>query len=576
MSEMQPNLIVHNAKVTTLSPERAQVAAFAASGETIVAVGDDAEILRLCDERTLVIDAGGRRVIPGLNDSHIHAVRGGVLYHLEFRWDGVDSLARGLEMIREQAKRTPKGQWVRVMGGWSPYQFRERRMPSVAELNAAAPDTPVLVLFGYSEVFLNRAGVAALQLTSASASAQFGRVDFVDGGAIVSGGSPAVYAAIGPLPTLADPADKFNSTQYFLHELSRFGLTSVVDVGATGIAYPNDYAPLTTLASRPKFPVRFSNFVFAAKRGAEVESFAKWTRQEQLDVNLAAARLHGIVLQGAGEILAWDAADYENFMYDRPELNEQTLEELAEVTRVIARGRWPIRIHATYDESISHILDVFERVFDETGYTARWAIDHAETISREKHRPGQGDERRHRRPRPHGVCRRVLRRAIWAPAAAAAQPLRQIIAAGIPVGPALMATRVASYNPWPSLFWMVTGRTVGGTQIPLRTIWFRAKRRCSSTRSAARGSAVKKTPKAALPRAIRRLRDPLGPLSRRYPRNVSPRIESVLTVTGGDIVYAAPPFEALGPESLPAVTPGWSPVASFGGYQQPASESVGA
>jgi predicted amidohydrolase YtcJ len=165
---MQATLIVHNAKVTTLSSERSQAAAFAVGGESIVAVGDDAEVLRQRGEQTLVIDAGGRRVIPGLNDSHIHAVRGGVLYHLELRWDGVDSLARGLEMIREQAPRTPKGQWVRVMGGWSPYQFRERRMPSVAELNAAAPDTPVLVLFGYSEVFLNRAGVAALQLTSAA------------------------------------------------------------------------------------------------------------------------------------------------------------------------------------------------------------------------------------------------------------------------------------------------------------------------------------------------------------------------------------------------------------------------
>jgi predicted amidohydrolase YtcJ len=570
------NLIVHNAKVTTLSPERPQAAAFAVGGESIVAVGDDAEILRHRGERTLVIDACGRRVIPGLNDSHIHAVRGGVLYHLELRWDGVDSLARGLEMIREQAKRTPKDQWVRVMGGWSPYQFRERRMPSVAELNAAAPDTPVLVLFAYSEVFLNRAGVAALQLTSASPSAQVGRVDFVDGGAIVSGGSPAVYAAIGSLPTLADPADKLNSTRYFLRELSRFGLTSVVDVGATGIAYPNDYAPLTTLASRPKFPVRFSNFVFAHKRGAEVDSFAKWTRQEQLDVNLAASRLNGFTLQGAGEILAWDAADYENFMYDRPELNEQTIAELAEVTRVIAKGRWPMRVHATYDESISHILDVFERIFEETNYTGRWAIDHAETIS------------------PKNIARvkamnggiAVQDRMAFAgeffaerygtAAAAAAQPLRQIIAAGISVGAGTDATRVASYNPWPSLFWMVTGRTVGGTQIlsPDNLV-----SREEALRLYTCGSAWFSGEESIKGRISPGQYADFTVLSADYlsvPEERIPRIESVLTVTGGDIVYAASPFEALGPEALPAVTPGWSPVARFGGYQQAAGESVGA
>jgi predicted amidohydrolase YtcJ len=566
---MPASLIVHNAKVTTLFPERSQGAAFAVAGESIVAVGDDAEVLRLRDELTLVIDAGGRRVIPGLNDSHIHAVRGGVLYHLELRWDGVDSLARGLEMIREQAKRTPKGQWVRVMGGWSPYQFRERRMPTVAELNAAAPDTPVLVLFAYSEVFLNQAGVAALQLTSASPPAQLGRVEFVDGGAIVSGGSPAVYATIGGLPTLADPADKFNSTQYFLRELSRFGLTSVVDVGATGIAYPNDYAPLTTLASRPGFPVRFSNFVFAAKRGAEVESFAKWTRQEQLDVNLAAARLNGITIQGAGEILAWDAADYENFMYDRPELNEQTLEELSEITRVIAKGRWPMRIHATYDESISHILDVFERVFDETGYTSRWAIDHAETIS------------------PKNIARikamnggiavqdrlafagEFFAERYGAPAAAAAQPLRQIVAAGIPVGAGTDATRVASYNPWPSLFWMVTGRTVGGTQIlsadnlVSREVALQLYTVGSAWFSGEEDAKGRIAPGQYADFAILSA-DYLAVSEERIPR-----IESVLTVTGGDIVYAASPFEALGPGALPVVTPGWSPVARFGGYQQP-------
>jgi predicted amidohydrolase YtcJ len=259
------DLILRNAKVTTLLDDQPEVHAFAVRGEKFIAAGSDEEIMPLCGDATRVIDSGGRRVIPGLNDSHLHAVRGGVMYNLELRWDGVESLQRGLEMIREQAKRTPAGQWVRVMGGWSPYQFAERRMPTIAELNAAAPDVPVLVLVAYSEVILNQAGVAALQLTSESTPAQIGRVQFADGGATVSGGSPAVYATIGPLPTLSNPADKLNSTQYFLRELNRFGLTSTVDPGATGIAYPEDYQALQTLADRPKFPIRISNFLFAQK-----------------------------------------------------------------------------------------------------------------------------------------------------------------------------------------------------------------------------------------------------------------------------------------------------------------------
>src|SRR5687768_9807883 len=158
------DLIVTNAKVTTLDQAKPEAQAFAVQGEKFIAVGSAEDVMRLRGDRTRTVDAGGRRVIPGLNDSHLHVVRGGRFYNLELRWDGVDSLERGLQMIGEQAKRTPKGQWVRVIGAWSPYQFKEKRMPTVAELNAAAPDTPVFVLFLYSQAMMNRAGVEALQL----------------------------------------------------------------------------------------------------------------------------------------------------------------------------------------------------------------------------------------------------------------------------------------------------------------------------------------------------------------------------------------------------------------------------
>jgi hypothetical protein len=142
-AQERADLIVRNAKVTTLQDRDSAAAdAVAVSGERIAAVGGEADVMRLAGASTTVVDAGGRRVIPGLNDSHLHAIRGGLMFNLELRSDGVDSLARGLEMIRGQAERTPEGQWVRVMGGWSPYQFSERRMPAIAELNRAAPDVP--------------------------------------------------------------------------------------------------------------------------------------------------------------------------------------------------------------------------------------------------------------------------------------------------------------------------------------------------------------------------------------------------------------------------------------------------
>ena len=113
------------------------------------------------------LDLKGRRVIPGLNDSHLHVIRGGLNYNMELRWDGVPSLADALRMLREQARRTPVGQWIRVVGGWTEFQFAERRMPTLDEINAAAPDTPVFILHLYCRALLNK---AALRACGASAA----------------------------------------------------------------------------------------------------------------------------------------------------------------------------------------------------------------------------------------------------------------------------------------------------------------------------------------------------------------------------------------------------------------------
>ncbi|MBO0756078.1 MAG: amidohydrolase family protein, partial [Bradyrhizobiaceae bacterium] len=229
-ADAPPDLIVHNAKVTTLQSDRPEVQAFAVRGEKVTAFGEDAEITRLRASNTRLVDAGGRRVIPGLNDSHFHLVRGGRDYNLELRWDGVESLQRGLQLIAEQAARTPSGQWVRVVGGWSPYQFKEKRMPTIAELNAAAPKTPVYVLFAYSEGLLNRAGLAALGWTADTKPPEGGSYEFVDGGAMLRKPA-AAYTPIGMLPPLS-AEDQVNSTQHFFRELNRFGLTSALDAGA--------------------------------------------------------------------------------------------------------------------------------------------------------------------------------------------------------------------------------------------------------------------------------------------------------------------------------------------------------
>jgi predicted amidohydrolase YtcJ len=560
-----PDLIVHNAKVTTLQSDRPEVQAFAVRGEKVIAVGEDAEIMRLRANNTRLVDAGGRRVIPGLNDSHFHLVRGGRDYNLELRWDGVDSLQRGLQMIAEQAARTPNGQWVRVVGGWSPYQFREKRMPTVAELNAAAPQTPVYVLFAYSEGLLNKAGVAALGWTADTKPPEGGSYEFVDGGAMLRKPA-AAYTPIGMLPPLS-AEDQVNSTQHFFRELSRFGLTSALDAGATNTPYPDAYQALAKLAARPAFPIRVSNLLFAQRPGTEREFYEKLTVEEKQNVNRAASRLNGYVFEGAGEVLVWSSTDFEDFMAVRPDLQPQMERELTEVTRLVAQKQWPIRQHATYDESISRILDVFERVFRETGYHARWGIDHAETIT----------PRNIARVKAMGGAFAIQDRMAFAgeffverygkEAAAHAPPIRQMLDAGLTVGAGTDATRVASYNPWISLYWMVTGKTVGGMQ--LASPENRLSRE-EALRLYTLGSAWFSGEEEQKGRIAPGQLADFAILSADYmtvPEEQIRRIESVLTVTGGDVVYSADPFTMFAPEPLPPVSPAWSPVAAFGGYQ---------
>lgn len=565
------DLIVMNAKVVTVDPKQPQASAFAVANGKFVAVGSNDAIAAYRGDRTRVIDAGGRTVIPGLNDSHSHAIREGRLYNQELRWDGVDSLERGLAMIREQAQRTPKGQWVQVIGGWSPYQFRERRMPTVKELNEAAPDTPVLVLFLYSQAMMNSAGVKAMKLTPDTKPPEGGRYDFVDGGALLRAvpRPNILYEAVGKMPPLSHE-EQMNSNLHWFRELNRFGLTSTADAGGGGHAYPKDYAIADSLAKQNRIPMRVSMYLFTQTAGKELQDYEKWTEEVKRDFNYATELLHGYEYEGAGENLVYAAADYENFMAARPPLNEEKLRnDLTAVTTLIVRNGWPIRIHATYDETITRILDVFEDVFEKERFTGRWVIDHAERIS----------DRNIERIKRLGGGVSVQNRMAFAgeyyldrygkESAATAPPLRKLLDAGIPMGAGTDLTRVSSYNPWLSLYWMVSGKTVGGTQLyaPENRLTREEALRLY-TQGAAWFSGEENVKGRIAPGQLA----DFAILSADYmtvPEERIKTIESVVTVLGGDVVYAVRPFEGLATPPLPAVIPSWSPVAHFGGYQQP-------
>ena len=157
-----PQLILHNGRFTTLDRANPVADTVAITDGRFTHVGRAQDILSLATSNTRVIDLQGRRVLPGLIDNHLHIIRGGLNFNLELRWDGVRSLADAMAMLRRQVAITPEPQWVRVVGGFTEHQFVEKRLPTLEELNAVAPDTPVFLLHLYDRALLNRAALRAV------------------------------------------------------------------------------------------------------------------------------------------------------------------------------------------------------------------------------------------------------------------------------------------------------------------------------------------------------------------------------------------------------------------------------
>ncbi|WP_193384338.1 amidohydrolase [Streptomyces davaonensis] len=560
------DLIVRNAKIHTGDPARPQAEAIAIRDGVITAVGDDMDIAPRVGPHTKVVDALGRRMVPGLNDAHLHVIRGGLNYVLELRWDGVPTLRQGLAMLREQAARTPKGQWVRVVGGWSAEQFAERRLPTVAELNAAAPDTPVFVLHLYQAAVLNRAALKA---------AGFGR-DTPDpkGGQIVRGrhGEPTgmllaapsalvLYSTLAKAPVL-EGEDKKNSTRHFLRELNRFGLTSAIDAAGGFQNFPDNYSTVVELAAAGQLSLRIAYHLFPQTAGQEIDDLARWTEIASPDDGDEWLRLNG-----AGENLTWAAADFENFAEPRPQLGDYEA-EFEKAVRLLMENGWGFRLHATYDETIRRDLAVFEKLAAEGLFPAgnRWLFDHAETVSADSldrivALGGAMSVQNRLSFQGEAFVRR------YGPGAAAdAPPIRAMLDRGTTVAAGTDATRVSSYNPWVALHWLITGRTVG--DLVVRPPHNRVDRRTALSMFTEAGASLtgEEDVKGVLKPGF--LGD-LAVLSEDYfavPEPDIAHIESLLTVVGGRIVYASAEYDGLD-EELPPISPAWSPVAHFGGYQ---------
>jgi len=563
-----PDLILINAKVTTLDHSKPTAQAIAVRGGVFLAVGTEAEVRAAASPDAAVIDARGRRLIPGLIDSHIHVIRGGLNYNMELRWDGVPTLADAMAMLKAQVSRTPAPQWVRVVGGFTEHQFTEKRLPTLAELNAVAPDTPVFILHLYDRALLNAAALRAVGYTKATPNPPGGEIVRDAAGnptglLLAQPNAAILYATLAKGPKLPLDYQK-NSTRHFMRELNGLGVTSVIDAGGGFQNYPDDYAIVEELHRDGQLTLRIAYNLFTQKPKEELRDFATWSTQVKPGQGDDLYRHNG-----AGEMLVYSAADFEDFRVERPEMPANMEADLEPVVRLLAERRWPWRLHATYDQTISRALDVFEKVNRDIPLARlNWFFDHCETIS----------ERNIDRVAALGGGIAVQHRMAYqgeyfierygAEAAAATPPINRMLAAGVPLGAGTDATRVASYNPWVSLAWLVTGRTVGGTvlypeanrvdrEAALR-LWTEANT-WFSNETGKKGQIIA----GQLADAVLLSSDFFA-----VPESEIAQIRSELTLLGGNVVHGSGDFQALAP-GLPPVLPDWSPVATFGGYARP-------
>ena len=257
--------------------------------------------------------------------------------------------------------KTPSPQWVRVVGGWTEFQFAERRMPTLDEINAIAPDTPVFILHLYDRAFLNRAALRAVGYTKDTQAPPGGQLQKDANGEptgliLATPNAMILYSTLAKGPKFSYE-HQVNSSRHFMRELNRLGITSAIDAGGGFQNFPDDYKVINDLNKKKQLTVRIAYNLFTQRPKQEFEDFDNWTKSVNLYEGDDMYRHNG-----AGEMLVFSAADFEDFLQPRPDLVESMDAELERVVRLLAEKHWPFRLHATYNESITRFLNVFEKV----------------------------------------------------------------------------------------------------------------------------------------------------------------------------------------------------------------------
>jgi predicted amidohydrolase YtcJ len=524
--------VLLDGKIVTLDAAAPAAEALAVRDGRIIAVGRSADIRALAGTATRVIDLQGRTVIPGLIDSHMHAIRAALFYATEVNWIGTTSIPEAMERIKTAAQKAKPGQWIIVAGGWTTEQFKEKRRPTQAELLAAAPHSPVYVQLFYSAALLTPAGFKALNINGDADVPPRGKIERDAGGnptGWIAGDNPTISGLFDklPLPTFEQGVE---GTRQFFRELNRLGLTGVSDPGGFNLTAAS-YQPLFKVWQDRTLTIRVIYSLFAQRPGKELEDYQALTQLLPMGFGDDMLRFNGI-----GENVAWG-------MYNNDNPTEAQKQQYYEIAKWAAGRGMSLTQHWSNDVSVHHLLDVLERVNRETALAPlRWSIAHLNDASQENLQ----------RIKALGVgwlmqdamyfSGEAFIKSRGIAAAKRTPPIRTALNMGLLVGGGTDAHRVMSYNPFASLQWMVDGKTIGGT--PTRDSDEQPTRE-EALRMYTQGSAWfthDDGQRGIL--AVGRLAD-LAVLTKDYlavPTDEIGGIESLLTMVGGRVVYAAGPY----------------------------------
>jgi predicted amidohydrolase YtcJ len=506
--------------------------ALAVVGGHISALGDEREIRGLAGPRTEVVDLGRRRLIPGLIDGHIHAVRAGASWDRELHWTGVPNLWMALEQLRAVLPASEPGEWIRAVGGWHPSQFGEGRAPTRHELDEVSGDHPIYLQALYESAVLNSAALRRSGIDALAGDPPGGTIER-DGAGRPTGrisGLGAFSLCLGAMPP-PTPEDERRSTAAMLRDLHATGLTGLQDAGGFGMA-PERYDALFDLWRREQLTMRLRLFLSAVDPGREFEQIEAWLRHARSRFGDEMLRFVGI-----GEVVHFGCHDFEGL--EPFTVPDDARAELLRISLETARRGWPMQIHAVLDATIDMVLDCWEAVNAEVPVAPlRFSIAHADRIS----------PRNIQRLRKLGIgvvlddhlaFKASSCAAVWGPPAVrSAPPIGSLVAGGVPVAAGTDANRSSSWNPWLSLWWLVAGRSLDGRRQ-------RAPEHCL-TREAAltaytTGSAWLSFEEGSRGRLQPGARADFAVLDQDYftvPEDDIPTISSDLTVVGGRVVWS--------------------------------------